>query len=265
MDIRTSRLPLALAALVVLLLASACSTVRDAIDGDDPTPELIATAVPTTEPTPLARHYIGNTGGLGVSLRSDCATDARLAGAWAESTEVAVLQEGEGRCAGWTLAEVNGTTSWVSHLYLITDAPASAAPVTLASAPAPSTNAAPQTPVSTATITPANAPASTPTSAPVTNPGAPVPPMALYGPANQGDIIGILVDGGYCRAVSTIEEPASPTGYLWSTLLSAGQCGATAGSTLTFTLNGASASEQLEWSPGGTPPNLAYGITLTTR
>lgn len=260
MDIRSSRLPLAAAALLVLLFLSACSTVRDAVGGGDATPEVTATA--TDEPPVLARSFIGNTGGLGVSIRSDCATNARAGGAWAESTEVQILQRGEGRCEGWSLAAVNGATSWVSQRYLVTGQPG-AASATLANAPTPSVTTT--TPAPTTASTPRPSSPSTPTPAATTNPGAPVPPMSLYGPVNQQDTVGVLVNGQPCVTLGTIEEPASPTGYLWSTLLGAGQCGATNGSAITFTLNGAPTNEQLEWSPGGTPPDPATGISLTLR
>jgi hypothetical protein len=260
---RMSRHPLRLASLLALtatlLLSAACSEVRDAISSDDsPTSEVTATA--TTDPTPLAAHYIGNTGGLGVSLRSDCTIEARLANAWPESTQVQLLQLGEGRCEGWSLAEVNGVTSWVSQHYLTSDAPA--APTLLASAPAPTPAAtdAPTTPSPSPTPHPQVTATATSTSA-----AAPLPPVTLYGPAAQHDTILILIDGQPCITVNAAPEPATPTGYLWYTQLPLGQCDAHTGSLITFTLNGLPTNEQLEWTAGGTPPNATTGLTLTLR
>ena len=252
------RLPALLALTATLLLSAACSEVRDAIDRDDsPTSEVTTTATP--DPTPLAAHYIGNTGGLGVSLRSDCTTDARLATAWPESTRVQLLQLGEGRCQGWSLAQVNGVTSWVSQHYLTSDAPA--ATTLLASAPAPT---APAPAATDAPTTPSPTPTPEPT-ATSTSSAAPLPPVTLYGPAAQHDSILILIDGQPCLTLQAAPEPAAPTGYLWYTQLPLGQCDAHIGSLITFTLNGAPTTQQLEWSAGGTPPNPTTGLTLTPR
>ncbi len=255
---RPLRLTALIALTATLLLSAACSEVRDAISRDEsPTSELTATA--TTDPTPLTAHYIGNTGGLGVSLRSDCTTEARLATAWPDSTRVQLLQLGEGRCEGWSLAEVNGVTSWVSQHYLTSDTPAAA--TLLGSAPAPTTPAPAATDAPT---TPSPSPTPEPT-ATSTSSAAPLPPVTLYGPAAQHDSILILIDGQSCITLQAAPEPASPTGYLWYTQLPLGQCDAHIGSLITFTLNGLPTNEQLEWSAGGTPPNAATGLTLTLR
>ncbi len=262
-----SRPSLLLVAFAALLITAACSNLRDAIggDGSTPTPEATSPAEgnaaldsTSSASAALATRYIGNTGGLGVSLRSDCATDARIASGWAETTEVRLLELGEGRCLGWSLAEAQGVTSWVSQLYLVSERPAAAAaPATvpsIVSAPAPP----PADSGQTATASPS--PGATATSLPGTSP---VPPMFLYGPAAQYDSVLILVDGQPCITVDPVPEPAAVTGYLWSTQLLLGQCDAHQGSVITFTLNGAPTNEQLQWSAGGMPPNPTAGISLT--
>ena len=248
-----------LGALIALLLTSACSDIRDAISGDESTPTSEAT-LPPPEPTPLATHYIGNTGGLGVSLRSDCATDARIGNAWPETTEVQLLQLGEGRCEGWSLAQVDGVTSWVSQRYLLSEGPGSVA----LPASVPSIASAPAPPAGLSGDATAPSPSPTPV-APSTFAAAPIPPMYLYGPAAQDDAVLILIDGQPCITATPIPEPAAATGYLWSTQISAGQCDALTGSLITFALNGAPTNQQLEWVAGGTPPNAATGVVLTLR
>lgn len=87
-----------------------------------PAPSVSArpTPSPTTLPVspPLVR-YIGNTGGSGISFRSDCAQSARVDGGWAESAQVTVGQLGTGRCEGWSVARVGETSSWVNDSYLV--------------------------------------------------------------------------------------------------------------------------------------------------
>ena len=82
-----------------------------------------ATETPSTDDAPSAAIWrvIGNTGGDGVSHRNECADDARLSaiGGWADGTEVEVLEEGSGRCAGWFRVQANGVTSWVRGQYLL--------------------------------------------------------------------------------------------------------------------------------------------------
>jgi hypothetical protein len=260
------RLSWLLGILVALALTGGCSEVRDAINGDESTPTSEATDAASTaseaqlSATPgLVTNYIGNTGGLGISLRSDCTTEARIEGAWAETTEVRILERGTDRCEGWSRASANGVTTWVAQSYLVSSAPA--ATVGLA-APAPPTS-------STPTETPEPTPSPTPTVAPTTTPsnpsGAPVPPMVLYGPIASGDSVLILVDRQPCKTATAIADVTSPTGHLWLVQIEQNECGAQAGSTLSFALNGASTNEQLEWSPGAVPPNIATGLTLTLR
>lgn len=258
------RLSWLLGVLLALALTGGCSQVRDAINGDESTPTDAATdevstaseAQPSATPD-LVTNVIGNTGGLGVSLRSDCTTDARIEGAWAETTEVQILEQGTGRCEGWSRARAHGVTTWVSQSYLVTGAPA----VTVGlAAPAPPTNTQPTgTPAPTLTPTPTV----TPTATPSTSGGAPVPPMVLYGPIASGDSVLVLVDRQPCKTAPAVADATSPTGHLWLVQIEQNECGAQTGSTLSFALNGADTNEQLEWSPGAVPPNIATGLTLT--
>jgi hypothetical protein len=83
---------------------------------------LQATAEATT-PATGGTASIGNTGGTGVSLRSDCADDARTPGAWADTVVVTVLEFGTDTCAGWTYVAAEGTETWVRDEYLVGLAP----------------------------------------------------------------------------------------------------------------------------------------------
>ena len=64
---------------------------------------------------------IGNTGGEGVSHRNECADEARLSeiGGWPDGTEVVLLEEGSGPCAGWLRVRAGGVTSWVREEYVV--------------------------------------------------------------------------------------------------------------------------------------------------
>ena len=68
----------------------------------------------------LPARVIGNTGGVGVSHRDDCADEARLAGfGWADGVVVDVVADGDGRCEGWLQVRAGGVTSWVREQYLL--------------------------------------------------------------------------------------------------------------------------------------------------
>ena len=87
-----------------------------------PTSTVIATPTPQPTPEPVVARTIGNTDGTGVALRDDCDDDARFSArgeGWAETTQVELLEEGEGRCAGWVQVEANGVASWVREEYVI--------------------------------------------------------------------------------------------------------------------------------------------------
>ncbi len=64
---------------------------------------------------------IGNTGGVGVSHRNECAVDARVSaiGGWPDGTEVKLLAKGSGSCAGWLQVRAGGVTSWVREKYVV--------------------------------------------------------------------------------------------------------------------------------------------------
>ena len=85
-----------------------------------------AAASPAASPsaaTPTSRSVgmIGNTSGEGVSHRNDCLDNARASviGGWADGTEVEVLEDGSGRCAGWLWVQAFGATSWVREQYVV--------------------------------------------------------------------------------------------------------------------------------------------------
>ena len=61
---------------------------------------------------------IVNTGGSGVSVRRQCARDARVGGVIDDAVVVTILKRGAGDCAGWSLVAVGSMTSWVDDRYL---------------------------------------------------------------------------------------------------------------------------------------------------
>ena len=104
-----------------------------------------------TAGTPQVR-YVANTGGDGISLRSDCRTNARIPGAWAEGTRVDVIETGSGECDGWSLATADSTETWVNNRYLDSTSPSrvvrtgttpSATPGPSGSSPTPTVTAPP--------------------------------------------------------------------------------------------------------------------------
>jgi hypothetical protein len=70
------------------------------------------------EPPVVTMLYIGKTGGFGVSLRETCSDDARSSSAWADGTEVGVIEQGSAECAGWVLVKSGDTESWVRTRFL---------------------------------------------------------------------------------------------------------------------------------------------------
>ena len=89
-------------------------------------------------------------------------------------------------------------------------------------------------------------------------------PMLVYGPAASGAVIVVSVDGAVCETATVGAEAASSTGYLFVAQIDDGECGASSGSAITFTVDGAAANESASWSAGGAPADTAVGITLTT-
>ena len=67
--------------------------------------------------------FIGDTGGDGVSLRSDCSVEARADGGLLEGDEVLVEERGIGSCAGWSVVRAGEVTTWVEDQYLVAEQP----------------------------------------------------------------------------------------------------------------------------------------------
>ncbi|MEZ4502893.1 MAG: hypothetical protein R3C39_09735 [Dehalococcoidia bacterium] len=146
-SLRSLRAPLRAAAAtaalaLVMLLASACSTgeagepheelaalsdrmsaatVELSFPWDEEAPADGGLAAPTaTEgPGPGGTAIVGNTGGTGVSLRSGCADDLRIDGAWGDGVELTIVEFGADECAGWTYLSDGQTESWVRDEYLV--------------------------------------------------------------------------------------------------------------------------------------------------
>jgi hypothetical protein len=88
-------------------------------------------------------------------------------------------------------------------------------------------------------------------------------PMLVYGPAPAADsAIVVLVDGAVCETATVGAEASSSTGYLWVAQIDDGECGASTGAVISFTLDGAATSETATWAAGGAPADTAVGITL---
>lgn len=102
-------------------IRSATEDVRSYIPSDKPEQPGLDTAAERSDAgrgraTTMA---IGHTDGTGVSLRSDCADDARIAGSLPEGTVVSVTERGSGLCAEWSLVAAEGVSTWVRNRYLI--------------------------------------------------------------------------------------------------------------------------------------------------
>lgn len=88
------------------------------------TPALTATQTPTPVPTlrPTSNgpaRLVANTGGTGVSLRTECTDDARANGSIPEGSEVQVTGVGQGDCAGWSTVTHGEVESWVQNDFLV--------------------------------------------------------------------------------------------------------------------------------------------------
>jgi len=81
------------------------------------TPSL-STPTPTPTTTPAGALVIGNTGGDGVLIRTDCQDEAVAGTGWTEGQSVDLVEEGSDRCTGWSLVEASGVRSWVRDGYL---------------------------------------------------------------------------------------------------------------------------------------------------
>ncbi|MYI82321.1 MAG: hypothetical protein F4056_03095, partial [Chloroflexi bacterium] len=86
------------------------------------TPTPIATPTATPPPSLALERAIGNTDGDGVSLRDDCADDARFSApgeGWPEGQTIEVIEVGSDRCEGWLLAQADGVASWAREEYVV--------------------------------------------------------------------------------------------------------------------------------------------------
>ena len=206
----------------VLLLAAACSGGSDdtssTSDDADPTAVTSATEQPAATggsgdgtPSPTADDPEGNAasvatlfvaaGGSGVAIRSDCEDAARSGDAWADGTEVRVMQVGAGACEGWSLVFA-GSGSWVRNEYLSEEAPAAAVASTGGGTP-PSPGA------------PTSPPASSP---PVSSPPArPLQPLTWVSPT--GDTYtsdDLLAGAGTLRGGSSGFQPLGLVSVSWT-------------------------------------------------
>lgn len=84
------------------------------------------------------------------------------------------------------------------------------------------------------------------------------PPATMYGTAKASDKVETLIDGKVCTKAT-----AGADGFWQTQIPDGGTCGAAAGKTINFTLNGAPASQTETWQPGGAPKVVASGVALT--
>ena len=84
-------------------------------------------------------------------------------------------------------------------------------------------------------------------------------PTILWGEAPAGDsVIAAWVDGVECETATVAADEGSSTGYSWSVQIDDGECDASAGSEIAFSVDGEVANETVSFSPG-----LATAVTLT--
>jgi hypothetical protein len=84
------------------------------------------------------------------------------------------------------------------------------------------------------------------------------PPATMYGTAKAGDRVEALIGGRVCQSAT-----AGADGFWMMQIAEGGACGAKDGDTISFTLNGAAASQTETWKAGGAPRTVATGVTLT--
>ena len=84
------------------------------------------------------------------------------------------------------------------------------------------------------------------------------PPATFYGTAESGDVITATIDGTECASAT-----AGADGFWQMQVLEGGDCGASDGDTVGFTLNGTAANETETWQAGGAPSDVANGVSLT--
>ena len=84
-------------------------------------------------------------------------------------------------------------------------------------------------------------------------------PVSLWGEAPAGDsAIAAWVDGTECKDATVEADASSSTGYFWAVQIDDGECEASAGSEITFSVDGNAADQSVTFSPG-----LATEVTLT--
>ena len=84
-------------------------------------------------------------------------------------------------------------------------------------------------------------------------------PVVLYGEAAAADTaVAVWVDGAECKAAAVGAEATSSTGYLWYVQINDGECEASAGSEIGFSVDGNAANETVVFSAG-----LAQEVALT--
>ena len=84
-------------------------------------------------------------------------------------------------------------------------------------------------------------------------------PVILWGEAPAADsAIAASVDGAECKAATVEADASSSTGYTWFVQINDGECDASAGSEISFSVDGNAANETVSFSPG-----LAQAVTLT--
>ena len=84
-------------------------------------------------------------------------------------------------------------------------------------------------------------------------------PVILWGEAPAGDsAIAAWVDGTECKDATVEADATSSTGYSWAVQIDDGECEASAGSEIGFSVNGNVANETVTFAPG-----LATAVALT--
>ena len=84
------------------------------------------------------------------------------------------------------------------------------------------------------------------------------PPATMYGTASAGDEIGVWVGSASCGSVT-----AGSDGFWMMQIGEGAPCSPSDGDTLSFTMNGAATNETETWASGGSPADVANGVSLT--
>jgi hypothetical protein len=83
------------------------------------------------------------------------------------------------------------------------------------------------------------------------------PPATFYGSASAGDVIEAQISGRPC-----VQAEADATGFWMMQVPEGGACGATAGATVRFLLNGVLTEAREVWQAGGAPADIVQGVDL---